>query len=245
MFTRSWKTICSEWHFRTPAVRLCTPTTNRSFTVPVACVYRRCTKLGGPVAPYTPGVCASDRSNMFTRPWQTVWSEGHFRTPAVWICTPPSNRSLTVPVDSVYRSSTKLGVPVAPCTPGVRPLHRSSKFTRPWRTICSKLHFRTPAVWICTPPRSRTTYSCNRSEYASCTKLGGPVAPCTPGVRPLDHSSIFTRRWRTICSERHFHTPAVRLCMPPSNRSLTVPVDSVYRTCIKLGGPVAPCTPGV
>ena len=168
---------------------------------------------------------------MFTRLWRTICSERNFRTPAVRLCTPLTNRSFTFPVECVYRSYTKLGGPVTPCTPGVRPLDRSSKITRPCRTTCSKRHFRTPAVRICTAPQSRTPYSCNRSEYASCTKLGGPVAPCTPGVRPLDRSSMFNRSWRTICCERHFRTPAVRICTAPESRALY----RAIRLCVHKG----------
>ena len=120
------------------------------------CVYTNCTKLRGPIATCTPGVRSLDRFRMLTRPWQTIWSKRHFHTPPVRICMIPSSRSLTVPVDSVYRSCTKLGGPVTACTPGVRPLDRSSMFTRPWRTTCCKRHFRTPAVRICTALLSQT-----------------------------------------------------------------------------------------
>ena len=113
-------------------------------------------------------------------------------------------------------------------------IDHSSKFTRPWRTICRERNFRTIAVRICTAPQSRTPYSCNRSEYASCTKLGGPVAPCTPGVRPLDHSSMFNRSWRTICSERHFRTPTVRICTALRSRTpyscIRLCVHKLYQT---------------
>ena len=99
---------------------------------------------------------------MFTRPWQTIWSERYFRTPAVRICTPPSNQSLAVPVDSVYRCCTKLCGLAAPCIPGVRPLDHSIMFNGSWRTMCSERHFRTPSVRICTALRGRTPFSCIR-----------------------------------------------------------------------------------
>ena len=53
--------------------------------------------------------------------------------------------------------------------------------------------------------------------YRSYTKLGGPVAPCTHGVQPLDRSSKLTRPWRTICSEGNF-------CTAPQVGRLTVAI---------------------
>ena len=81
--------------------------------------------------------------------------------------------------------------------------------------------------------------------YTNCTKLRGPIATCTPGVRPLDHSSMFNRSWRTICSERHFRTPTVRICTALRSRTpyscIRLCVHKLYQT----GSPVAPYTPDV
>ena len=142
------RTICSERYFvhllcrsvQLPKVGLRTALSGR--------VYTNCTKLRGPIATCTQRVRPLDCSWMFTMPWQTIWNKRHFHSPPVRICTIPSNRSLTVPVDSVYRSCTKVGGPISLCTPGVRPLGRSSMFTRSWRNICSEWHFRTPVVRI-------------------------------------------------------------------------------------------------
>ena len=171
-------------------------------TVALGCVYTSCTKLEGPVAPYTPGVRPLDHSRMFTRPWQKIWRERHFRTPVVRICTPPSNRSLTVPVDSVYRSCTKVGGLAAPCTPGVRLLDRSSMFNRSWRTICRERHFRTPTVRICTALRSRTPYSCIRlcvhKLYQTGRSRCSLYTRCTT-IRPLKyvHYAVANKLQRT------------------------------------------------
>ena len=152
--TMLWGTICSEWHFRIPAVRMCTTSSTRSRIAVVGCVYTNCTKLGGDVVPFTTCVRLPDRSRMFTGPFGAICSEQHFCTPALQICMSSTNRSLTVPVDCVFTNCTKLGGPVALCTPGVRLRERTRKFTRPWRIICSERHFCTPAVQLGEPYRS-------------------------------------------------------------------------------------------
>ena len=116
------------------------------------CVCTKYTKLGGPVVPYTPGVRLPERSRMFTRPWQAICGKRHFRTPAVRIRTAPQNRTRTSHLICVCTSCTKLEGPVAPCTTGVQLPDCSQMFTRPWQTNCSKRHYRTPAVRICTTP---------------------------------------------------------------------------------------------
>ena len=145
------------------------------------------------------------------------------------------NSSIRLCVCTKY---TKLGGPVVPCTPGVRLPDRSRMFTRPWQTICSERCFRTPPVRICTAPRSRTETAHLGYVYTTCTKLGGPVEPCTTGVRLPDRSRMFTRPCQTICSERHFRTALVRICSAPRSRTGTAHLGYVYTTCTKLGGPI-------
>ena len=99
------------------------------------------------------------------------------------------------------RKYTKLGGPVVPCTPGVRIPDRLRMFTRPWQTICSERHFRTPPVRICTAPRSRTRTAQLGCVCTNYKKLVGPVVPCTPGVRLPDRSRMFTRWFTAICNE--------------------------------------------
>ena len=147
---------------------------------------------------------------------------GSVPLPTVWLRTALSG--------CVYTNCTKLRGPIAPCTPGVRKLDSSSMFTRLWRTICNERHFCTPAVRICTTLRSRTSYS----VLAVCTQA---VPNCEVLLLPVhqvyDHytsQTLLTRPWQTICSERHFRTPAVLLCTPPTNRSFTIPVECVYRS---------------
>ena len=156
MFTRPWQTICSERCFRTPPVRICTAPRSRTETAHLGYVYTTCTKLGGPVEPCTTGVRLQDRSRMFTRPWQTICSERHFRTAPVRICTAPRSRTRTAQLACVCTNYKKLVEPVVPCTPGVRLPDRSRMFPRPWQTICSERHFRTAPVRICTAPRIPT-----------------------------------------------------------------------------------------
>ena len=61
-------------------------------------------------------------------------------------------------------------------------------------------------------------------------KLVGPVVPCTPGVRLPDHSRMFTRRWRTICSKRHFGTHPVQIPKSKRNSALWLCVHNLYQT---------------
>ena len=68
-------------------------------------------------------------------------------------------------------------------------------------------------------PKSDPNSSIRLCVCTKYTKLGGPVVPCTPGVQLPDHSRMFTRRWRTICSEQHFRKPAVRICRAPQTRT--------------------------
>ena len=89
MFTRRWSTMCSEWHFCTPPVRISTALQNRTETVHLGYVYTICTKLGSPVENCTTGVRLQDRSWMFTRSCQTICIERHFRTAPVRICMVP------------------------------------------------------------------------------------------------------------------------------------------------------------
>ena len=159
--------------------------------------------------------------------------------------TAPRSRTRTTQLGCVRTDYTKLGGPVVPCTPGVRLRDRSRMLNRRWRTICSECHFRTPPVRICTAPRSRTQTAHLSYVYKTCTNLGGAVGPCTTGVRLPEHSRIFTRRRSTMCSERHFRTPRVRICIAPRNRTGTAHLGYMYTTCTKLGGPVEPCTTGV
>ena len=93
--------------------------------------------------------------------------------------------------------------------------------------------------------RSRTQTAHLGYVYTTCTKLGGNAGPCMRGVQLPNHSRMFTRQWRTMCSERHFRTLPVRICTAPRNQTRTAHLDYVYTTCTKLGGPVGPCTPGV
>ena len=75
--------------------------------------------------------------------------------------------------------------------------------------------------------------------YTSYTKLEGPVAPYTPGVRPLDYSNTFTMQWRKICREGHLCTFVVRICTADSRRFRTAFVGCVYTSLRKLPSPVA------
>ena len=111
--------------------------------------------------------------------------------------------------------------------------------------ICSERHFRTAPVRICWAPRSRTRTAQLGCVCTNYKKVLGPVVPCTPGLRLPDRSRMFTRRWRTICSERHFGTPPVRICTASRNWTETPHLGYVYTTCSKLGVPVERCTTGV
>ena len=211
----------------------------------LGCVYTNYTYLGGPVAHCTPGVRLRDRSQKFTTPWTAIFSERHFRTPAVRICTVPRSSTRTVHLGCVYTNYTYLGGPVAHCTPGVRLRDRTRQFSTPYTVICSERHFRTPAVRICTVPPSRTRTVHLGCVYTNYTYLGGPVAHCTPGVRLRDRTRLFSTPCTAICSERYFCTPAVRICTVPQSRTRTVHLGCVYTNYTYLGGPVAHCTPGV
>ena len=190
----------------------------------------------------TPGGRRPDRSRMFTRPWQLICSERYFCTPPVRICTASRSRTGTAHLGYVYTTCIKLGCPVEPCITGVRIQDRSRMFTRPWQTICSERHFRTPPVRICTAPRSRTRTAQLGCVCTNYKKLVGPVVPCTPGVRLPDHSRMFTRPWQTICSERHFRTAPVRICTAPKIQTRTSPLRCVCTSCTKVGGAVSRCT---
>ena len=194
---------------------------SRTRTAHLGYVYTTCTKLGGPVGPCTTGVRLQDRTWIFNRPCETICSERHFRTVPVRICTAPRSRTRTAELGCVCTNYKKLVEPVVPCTPGVRHPDRSRMFTRQWRTICSERHFGTPPVRICAAPLSRTGTAHFGYVYTICTKLGGPIVPCTTGVRLPDRSRMFTRPWQTICSERHFRTAAVRILPAPQSRTQT------------------------
>ena len=193
MFTMPWQTICRERHYRTAPVRICMAPRSWTLTAQLGCVCTNYKKLVGPVVPWTPSLRLPDRSRMFTRRWRTICSERYFGTPLVRICTDPLVQTGTVHLGYVYTTCTKLGGPVEPCTTGVRLPDRSRMFTRPWQTICSERHFRTPPVRICTAPRSRTRTAHLGYFYTTCTKLRGPIGPCTTGVRLPDRSRMFNR----------------------------------------------------
>ena len=159
MFTRPWQTTCSERHFCTAPVRICTASRSQTRTSLLRCVCTSCTKVGCPVVSSTPGVRHPDRSWMFTRPWQTICSERHYCTVPVWIYTSPQSRTGTAHLGYVYTTCTKLGGPVEPCITGVRLQDLSRMFNRPLQTICSERHFRTVPVWICTAPKTQTRTS--------------------------------------------------------------------------------------
>ena len=184
--------------------------------------------------PCTPGERRGDRSWQFIGTWRTICCKQRFHTTPVRACMAPQSQTRTSQLGCVCRKYTKLGGPVVPCTPGVHLRDPSRQFIGPWRTICCKRHFRTPPVWICMAPRSRTRTSHLISLCTSCTKLGGPVAPCTKGVRPPDRSRMFTRRWRTICSERNIRTPAVRICTAPRSRTPTTQLGCVCTNYTKV-----------
>ena len=152
---------------------------------------------------------------MFARPWQAIFGKRHFRTPAVRICMAPRNPTRTSHLICVCTICTKLEGPVTPCATRVRLPDRSRMFTRRWSTICCERNFYTPPVRICTAPRIRIRTSHLICVCTSCTKLEGPVAPCTTGVQLPDCSQMFTRPWQTNCSKRHYRTPAVRICTTP------------------------------
>ena len=131
-FTRLWQTICSERHFHTPAVRICTASSSHSRTPVVGCMYTSCTKLGGPIAPRTAGVLLRDCSRQFIGLWQTICSERHFPHLLHGSVQLPEVGRHTAALGCVYTNCTKLGGPVAPCTPGVRLRDHSRQFIGPW-----------------------------------------------------------------------------------------------------------------
>ena len=108
--------------------------------------------MGGPVVHCTPGVRLRDRSQQFTLPCLTIFSERHFRTPSVRICTVPQNLSRTAHLDCEYTNSTKLARPIVPRTGGVLVQYHLQDFPSPWQTVCSERNFHTPSVRICTIP---------------------------------------------------------------------------------------------
>ena len=225
MFTRRWSTMCSEQHFLTPPVRICTAPRSRTRTAHLRYLYTTCTKQGCPVGPCTTGVQLPDRSRMFTRQWSTMCSKWHFRTPPVRISTAPRSRTGTAPLGFVYTTCTKLGSPIEPCITGVRLQDRSGMFTRPWKTICSDRQFRTALVRICTSPRGRTPKAQLGCVCTNYKKLVGPVVPFTSGIRVPDCSQMFNRRGKTICSKCHFRTPPVWICTAPLSRTGTAHLD--------------------
>ena len=98
--------MCTERHFRTPPVRICTAPQIRTRTAQLGRVCTIYKKLVGPVVPCTPSVRLTDRSRMFTKAWQTICSESHFRTPPVQIGTAPRNRTRTAHLGCVFVQST-------------------------------------------------------------------------------------------------------------------------------------------
>ena len=191
--------------------------------------------------PCTPGVRLQDRSWMFIRQWRIICIERHFHTPPVRICTAPRSRTRTAELGCVYKLHQS-GRARSACTPGVHLRDPSRQFIGPWRAICCERYFCTTPVWNCTALQIRTRTAHLGFLYTTCTKLEDPVGPCTTGVRLPDRSGVFTRPWQTICSETHFHTHPVRICTAPGSRTRTAHLGYVYTTCIKLGGPVGPCT---
>ena len=161
-------------------------------------------------------------------PWTAIFSERHFSTPAVWICTVPRNRMRIVHLGCEYTNYTYLGGPVAHCTPGVRLRDRSQKFNTPWTAIFSKRYFCTPAVRISTFYRNRTRTVHLHRMYKNYIYLGGHVAYCTIDVRLQDHSQHFTIPYASICNLRHICTPAVRICTVHQTRTQTVHLGCVY-----------------
>ena len=80
--------------------------------------------------------------------------------------------------------------------------------------------------------------------YTNCTYLGDLVAHCTPGARLRDRSRRFTLPCTTICNERHFRTPSVRICTVPQSLSRTAHLGCEYINRTNVGHPVAHCTLG-
>ena len=238
-------TICSERNFRTPSVRVRTVPQSLSRTADLGCEYTNFTYLGNPVAHCAPGDQLRDRSWQFTISWTTTYSERHFRTPSVGIRTVTQIRIRPAYIGCVNTNYTYLGGPVAHCTPGVPLRDRSHQFTIAWTTMCRERHFRTPSVRICTVPLSMSRTAHLGREYTNCIYLGNPVAHCTPGFRHQDYSRQFTLPCATICNERHFSTPSVRICTVPQIPTRTAHLDCVNTNYTYLGGLIAHCTPAV
>ena len=194
----------------------------------LGCVYTIYTYLGDPVAHCTIRVRLLDRSRQFNIPSATIYSLRHFHTHAVRICTVPQNGIRKVHLGFVYTNYTYLGGPVEHCTIDVRLRDRSRQFTIPYATICCLRHFLTHAERICTVPQSWTGTLHLRFMYTNYTYLGHPVGRCTIRVRLRDRSRLFTIPYATICSLRHFRTPAVCICTVPRNSTRTVHLGCVY-----------------
>ena len=134
---------------------------------------------------------------------------------------------------AVYRN---LRGPAAPCLLGVRFRIWPSLFTMPLEALWRKRHFRTPAVRLCTFLGPGSV----EEPLAVYANLGGPVVPCTLGVRFQKRTCQFTRPWEALWRKRHLRTPAARLYTFP-RPGLQVPLI-VYTN---LGCPAAPWTLGV
>ena len=122
---------------------------------------------------------------------------------------------LTAALGCVYTNCTKLGCPVARCTPCVRFPGRSLQLIVACQTIYIERYFVDLLCGSVQLPKVGLRTALSGCVYTNCTKLRGLIATCTRGVRPLDCYRIFTRPWQTIWSERHFHTPPVRICTIP------------------------------
>ena len=131
------------------------------------------------------------------------------------------------------------------CTPGVRLRDRSRLFTLPCTRICNERHFCTPAVRFGTVARSLNHTVHLDCQYTNRTKLEGPVVPRTAGVLVRYRLQEFPSPWQTVCSERNFRTPSVRICTVPQIRTRTAHIGCVNTNYTYMGGPVAHCTPGV
>ena len=116
-FTTMFTAICSEWNFRTPAVRIRTVLRSRTGTVHLGCVYTNNTYLGGTVAQCTRGVRLPERTRQFTTPYTAICSELNIRTHAVRICTVSRSRTRTVHLGCVYTNYTYLGGTVPQFSP--------------------------------------------------------------------------------------------------------------------------------
>ena len=84
-------------------------------------------------------------------------------------------------------------------------------------------------------PKSDPNRSIRLSACTMYTKHGGPVVPCTPGVRLPDRLRMFTRPCQTICSERRFRTAPVRICKALRSRTRTAQLGCVCTNYKKIG----------